>query len=216
MALTSRQKLLDRNANTRDAKIFIIATEGAETEKKYFETFNTTRPFERSRVRVQILPPQQDRSAPQHTLKQLESYLQTQDLDSRDEVWLVLDVDTWPEHTLAKVCATAKRKGFDVAVSHPCFEVWYCLHFAECDYETLSQHAQGRDGAQKLKRLWRGYLPPSATKIELAVLRPKTPDACRRARDIDKGDIDAARPWPPSPGTRIYQLVESILKMLED
>lgn len=216
MALTSRQKLKNRDTNTRDFKAFIIATEGADTEQKYFNTFNVSRPFARSRVSVTVLPPIEDRSAPQHVLEQALDFDQEHRLDPRDEIWLVLDVDTWPEHTLAKVCAAATRERFNVAISHPCFEVWFCLHFAACDDATLAQHATGREGAKKLKRLWRRYLPPSATQIEQTVLRPLTDKACQRGRSIDCGDIDAAHPWPSAPGTRVYQLVERILEMLNE
>lgn len=214
MKLTSRQKLRNRDTNTRDAKAFVIATEGAETERKYFEAFNVVRPFERSRVSVKVLPPLNDRSAPQHVLQRLREFVNGQKLDPRDEIWLVIDVDTWEEHTLAKVCAAAKRLRFNVSVSHPCFEVWLCFHFQHCDDEIILQHTLGRDAPQKLKKLWRSHLPKSATQIELTVLRPLATIACQRARNYDHGDIDAAHPWPAAPGTRVYQLVERILKML--
>jgi hypothetical protein len=38
MGKINRTKLLDRQSNRRDAKLFIIATEGQVTEKQYFET----------------------------------------------------------------------------------------------------------------------------------------------------------------------------------
>jgi hypothetical protein len=39
MGKINRTKLLDRKHDYRSAKLFIIATEGKETEKQYFENF---------------------------------------------------------------------------------------------------------------------------------------------------------------------------------
>lgn len=46
-----------------------------------------------------------------------------------DSVWCVYDVDANSNATLAKAAALAKRNRFDIAVSNPCFELWYILHF---------------------------------------------------------------------------------------
>lgn len=48
MIKSKRTKLLDRTYNTRDAQLFIIATEG-KTEKPYFDTFQD------SRIKVEVL-----------------------------------------------------------------------------------------------------------------------------------------------------------------
>src|SRR5438309_6870729 len=120
MSLTRRSKLLDRAANRLDAKIFILATEGAETERAYFDAFNPLpeerRPFEPSPIQVRVLPPLAHRSAPQYVLDRVRTFVRRQRLDPRDEVWLILDVDNWQAHTLAKVCAAAKRSRFNVAI----------------------------------------------------------------------------------------------------
>ena len=46
-----------------------------------------------------------------------------------DSVWCVYDVDANSNATLAKAAALAKRNRFDIALSNPCFELWYILHF---------------------------------------------------------------------------------------
>lgn len=46
-----------------------------------------------------------------------------------DAVWCVVDVD---DHaTLGSALSLARRKGVNLVVSHPCFEVWLLLHFQE-------------------------------------------------------------------------------------
>jgi hypothetical protein len=48
--------------------------------------------------------------------------------DDFDQVWCVFDVDDYPD--IPAAVATARRLGIEVAVSHPCFELWLILHFA--------------------------------------------------------------------------------------
>lgn len=210
MALIRRQKLLDREVNRRDARLFIIATEDEETEPKYFETFTSPR------VKVEVLASQGGRSSPEFVLQRLAEMTRRYALDAADELWLVLDVDQRQTRTLAQVCAAARRESFQVAISNPCFEVWLCRHFPACTEEEIALAATGRNAGDKLKRLWRRYLPPSATQIERTHLRSQARVACRRARESDDGDISAEHPWPVAPGTRVYELVENLLAALDE
>jgi hypothetical protein len=41
MRKINRTKLLDRKHDRRSAKLFVIATEGKDTEKQYFEMFGS-------------------------------------------------------------------------------------------------------------------------------------------------------------------------------
>jgi hypothetical protein len=41
MGRINRTKLLDRRQDRRDARLFVIATEGKETEKQYFNMANS-------------------------------------------------------------------------------------------------------------------------------------------------------------------------------
>lgn len=220
MALTRRSKLLDRTTNRLDAKAFVIATEGAETERAYFEAFNPPpvhrMPFEPSPIQVKVLPPLAHRSAPQHVLAQVHKFVKKQRLDPRDEIWLGVDVDNWQPRTLAKVCAAATRSRFGVVVSNPCIEVWHCYHFSSCHDADIHQEAHTKEAGQNLKRLWRRHLPPSATRIERTLLRPLARTACERARLADKGDIAPDHPWPAAPGTRLYVLTVKLLDALAE
>jgi hypothetical protein len=126
MGRSNRTKLLDRIYNTRDAKLFIIATEGAKTEKRYFEFFQD------SRIKIEVLPTgSANDSAPQHVIERLNEYSEQYDLGEEDSLWLVLDVDRWGPKNLSIVCRQATQKKYRLAISNPCFEVWLCLHLSE-------------------------------------------------------------------------------------
>jgi len=129
MAITSRRKRpLDRTIPCyRDAKIIVIAAEGEKTERKYFES-----PIFRStRVQVMVLETKEGHSAPKHVHRRLLEFARKTQLQTDDELWLVLDRDRWPEKQLAEVCAEALKVGKNsaqLAVSNPCFELWLYLH----------------------------------------------------------------------------------------
>lgn len=69
-----------------------------------------------------------------------------------DQVWCVLDADTWAanQDTHKKYLAEAKRAGLHVVFSNPSFEVWLRCHFE-------AKHSEWRSGAQakiEIARLW--------------------------------------------------------------
>lgn len=69
-----------------------------------------------------------------------------------DEVWCVLDADTWAvNHNKNKVhLAEAKRGGVHVVFSNPSFEVWLRCHFE-------ANHSEWHSGSQakrEIARLW--------------------------------------------------------------
>jgi hypothetical protein len=81
MGRINRTKLLDRQQDRRDARLFVIATEGKETEKQYFNMFNS------SRIKVEVLPTGEDgKSAPQYVLDRLDGFREQYDLDADDMI----------------------------------------------------------------------------------------------------------------------------------
>jgi hypothetical protein len=128
MRKINRKKLIDRTYNVRDAKLFVIATEGAETEKQYFTIFQSTR------IKIEVLHTGEDnKSAPNHVLDRLDSFYKKYDLSDEDSLWLMFDVDRWKIKTLSDVCRQARQKNYDLAISNPCFECWLYLHFDDLD-----------------------------------------------------------------------------------
>ena len=70
-------------------------------------------------------------------LDRLDEYSKEYDLTREDERWLMLDTDHWVESShvpnFAHVCAEAPKKGFQLAHSNPCFEIWLLLHVRALD-----------------------------------------------------------------------------------
>src|SRR3972149_2556550 len=174
-------------------RLFVLATEGAETEPQYFALFNS----KTTTVTVKCLKSRSD-SAPRHVLKRMERYLVTNSLKSGDEAWLVVDKDQWTEEQLSQLHEWAIRDDrYGLAVSNPAFELWLLMHFD--DGTDLVNIHQCRE---RLKR----YIPNyDKGNIETVKLIPGIPAAIERARMKDTPHcID----WPRSIGTTVYRLVE--------
>lgn len=116
----------------RDYHLFAIACEGSVRERNYFERFEELS----SRITVDLINDVTEdgemvvsnNSSPIHVIERANDYVQTAGLIDGDEVWLVLDVDNWPESQLSMLCQEAMLRRWKVAISNPCFEVWLCYH----------------------------------------------------------------------------------------
>ena len=199
MGKINRTKLLDRQHDRRDARLFIIATEGANTEKQYFEMFGN------SRIKVEVLATGSDnKSAPKYVLDRLDSFKEQFDLHEDDMLWLVIDVDRWNKGgQLSQVCREAKQKKYQLAVSKPCFEVWLYLHFGDLDPEDKTcDHFEIR-----LRKILGSY---NRSNLDLSQYEPYLAAAVERAKILHP---DLQQNWPPTIGTHVYRLVEVLLQL---
>jgi hypothetical protein len=212
-----RTRLLNRRVNVRDASLFVIATEGSETERRYFDG------FESSRVHVETLPTGlEGSSSPDAVLERLEEFRDRYDLGGTDQLWLVVDVDRWGDRKLRDVCRDARGR-FATAVSNPCFELWLYLHFFDAadlsgpEWDALvpasggnrSRAMERRLRARLLEREGAGY---DKATLTFARFRTGIGDAIARARALD---TDPAARWPQAfPGTHVYRLAEELAALL--
>jgi hypothetical protein len=201
MERIKRTKLLDRKHDRRSAKLFVIATEDEYAPKQYFEIFGNRK------VQVKVLETVDGQSAPQYVLDRLDKFIETYGLNDEDELWLLLDVDRWVTPTqLIDVCPKAKQKGYQLAISNPCFEVWLHLHLADLNpKDKTCKHFEAR-----LREILGSY---NKCNLDIALYKPKIQDAIDRARNLD---LKPTEYWPSTFGSHVYKLVESILKCMSD
>ncbi|MFS8064753.1 MAG: RloB family protein [Byssovorax sp.] len=98
----------------------------------------------------------------------------------------------------------ASRRGWNVAISNPCFEVWLLLHFSS-DLATINDYG---DSVEAVLRSALGSYD-----------KCRTPAQCLNAEALLQaiasarlGDTEPANPIPRLPGTRVYRLFDSIFK----
>ncbi|NEO83691.1 MAG: RloB domain-containing protein [Spirulina sp. SIO3F2] len=194
-----RTKLLARESDRRDARLFIIATEGAKTEPQYFSMFGSPR------VKIEILPTLHGDSAPKHVLARLKAFDKKYALEKDDMRWLVFDIDRTKDDQLSNVCREARQCDYGLAVSRPCFEVWLWLHFADLQPELKNP----QDFEQALKEQLEGY---NKSNLNISLFQTRIRDAIARAKTLHP---DPQQNWPPTVGSHVYRVVEVILDSLK-
>lgn len=199
----SRTGLLDRSVQQRDARLFILATEGAVTEPQYFRGLQERGVVDRLRVKIEVIPTPLDAgtSAPRHVLERLSEIASQYNLIADDELWLIIDADRVWERHLPQVTREAFQKGFFVAVSRPCFELWLLLHVSD-DVSSISTCAD----CSRALRMQLGRYNKSNLDMD-HFPRSAVLDAIRRASALDPGGDR----WPQSIGSHVYQLASRLI-----
>jgi hypothetical protein len=204
-----------RSAN-RDAKLIIIAAEGTNTEKKYFDDLVDS--YSAPNIHVEVLSRINAGSDPETVLKALDKFRRQYSLRlGYDELWLVIDVDRWRKRQLSNVGSLCAQKRYGYAVSNPCFEIWFLLHLKSLDEysdETLQELRENKRPNSRHPR----------TRLELELVgllgsynkgNPDTTSflgnvqvAIERARALD---TNPEHRWPNDLGTRVYLIAEKIV-----
>jgi hypothetical protein len=186
-----------RRHSFRDPKkFFIIATEGECTEEIYFTAL---KPPRNAAIQLRVLPTKKGKSAPKEVLARLRSYDRDAGSGSRDELWLVVDRDTWTKTDLDEVAAAiAVLPKYHLALSNPCFELWLVLH---------RRDASGQNSGQ-LRAILKAELGAyEKSNYDVEALKPAVDDAIQRAERLD---TLPKNPWPQAQGTHVYRLVKRL------
>src|ERR1700722_17387798 len=129
--MLSRSKLYVKQEPDKDARLFIIFSEGERTEPNYFKYFNEVV----SRIKIEMVP-HKGYNSPLGLLETAESLLlppeglPKYDLNPADEVWFVIDTDKWGQAVAELRARVLVRPNWFIAQSNPCFEVWQYYHFS--------------------------------------------------------------------------------------
>ncbi|MHB8104278.1 MAG: RloB family protein [Dehalococcoidales bacterium] len=209
---------LVRRSGIRIPRLIIIASEGTNTEKTYFEDMSSAEYYRNPRVHVEVLERENTDSSPGHVLDCLDNYTKKYHLSLKkdDELWLVIDRDKWTEKELSAVASTCQQKCYFFAVSNPCFELWLLLHIKSLDDYgqserndfTKNKHINRKKTLleQELCNILGSY---NKANLDTSRFLPFIDRAIERARLLD---IVPTERWPNRLGTRVYLLAESIIK----
>jgi RloB-like protein len=123
--------------------------------------------------------------------------------DAHDEYWCVFDVDEHPN--IGRAVDLAAANGVSVAVTNPCIEMWFLLHFHD--------HAAAIDRGDAQRKssdlLGCGKVP---TQAALKDLVDRYEEARRRARALDgKHALDGSPPRS-NPSSGVWRLIDRIRK----
>lgn len=201
-----------RSKPFRDASLIIIATEDSKADPKYFE--DLSREYRNTRIIVKILRRNTTASSPRHVIRTLDAHKKKHKLKKNDEMWLVCDVDKWGVG-LSEVISECKAKKYFYAVSNPCSDIWYLLHFKSLeDYSVkrksdfLKKKKSGKRNLIEKEIIDLGY-SFNKSNIDTSQFLPNVEKAIKEAEKID---FDKSSRWPQHLGTRIYLLVKKIIE----
>jgi hypothetical protein len=184
-------------------KLFLIASEGAETEPCYFEALKH-RVSRDSIIRVKLVASPKHKSHPKEVLKRLQAAAKNENIKRGDELWLIIDRDAWESTDLDMVCRKAKELGYFVGLSNPCFELWLYLHLR--DNRDFNDRHQCQ---QEFGKYCKSYALKGKSGYDPEDLIGGIEPAIDRARKLNVRPDD---PWPRTQSTRVYLLVEKLLK----
>lgn len=219
--MSRTRRSFERREPVRDSTLLVIATEGAETEPRYFRTLSGPDHFRSSRVRVLVISAEDNLSAPDHVLERLRQYADNIGLTEDDHAFLVLDYDRWGSPKLAAIARAGGQRGFELIVSNPCFELWFLLHVANPESWTEDYlrrlAANERTGRHRrfiedeLRRLIPAFGKKNVTDPRFYD-RTSVGEAIKRAVSLD---TNPGERWCEQLCTRVYRVVERILAYSE-
>ncbi len=185
----------------RDARLFVIACEGAKREKEYFETLVE----DNRRVKIKILASDGEKhgkSSPKWVMSRAAEYEEEIGLAEDDQLWLVMDTDRWEEKELREIIKHCQEiPSWKTAISNPCFEVWLYLHLADLATEPVQTCSELKRALHQMVK--GGY--------KAGVFLKQIEEAIQRART---GDEHPEHDLPEPMITKVYLLAKAILEFL--
>jgi hypothetical protein len=190
----------------------IIACEGKKTEYGYFEEIRKS--MRLPTLRVFVVHP--DATDPLSIVQAAIDYRQARKNErawtTGDRAWAVFDGD---EHRLENpanwndAIQRAQSKEIHLAISNPCFEFWYLLHYRE-HAANLTRH--------EAQRLLRSHIADyeKANKLWPVPLEPLTTEAIRRAKQLARRAEADGLHLHHNPCSTVSELVESLLALAEE
>lgn len=214
----ARGQIEKRGQRRRKLKpVILIVTEGSQTEPKYFEHYRSRQ----TNIDIRVVGSRTKGGETDYLglIRKAMEYQNKNQISASngDAVWVVADGDVnynnpdpvaAKDNLLSKARNLADAKGIHIAISNPCFEFWYLLHF---QYTT-----KFFKDYPAVKTALNAYLPDYEKAGDVyAQLSEHTTDAIQNAKRVEQYHIqnDCNKPFgiAVNPFTDIYQLVESLL-----
>jgi len=121
--------------------------------------------------------------------------------DAFDEYWCVFDVDAHPN--LRQALELAAARSINVALSNPCIELWFIIHFdartAYLDRETAQRRSRQLLGFDKT---------PTLNSLERLIENYEV--AKRRAQALDRKHAGDGSPPRSNPSSDVWRTVDAI------
>lgn len=207
-----------RESNTKEKeKIIVLAFEGNNTERIYFEELKADLRFNDELIYLHLLVREADdtKSAPTHVFQKLKTEAKDEyNFDVTDELWMIIDKDSW--NNIPEIIELCKAEGnMFVAGSNPCFEFWLLLHIKNYDEITEEERIELLNNSKinSKKRYIDKYLADILDGYNKNNPRPKRflphiKFAIQQAEILDADKKD----FPSNLGSHVYKIAKKIIK----
>lgn len=200
---------------------YYIFCEGQQTEPQYFAGFKRLieeNPIYKDMVLIEIEP---CAAETMRVIGMAERYV-TKNKIQKGQIWCVYDKDSFPAGDFNGVVLRAERLNqenselqYHTAWSNECIEFWFLLHFA---YYTSNNHRSEYISClnDKFHELGLGKYQKNMKDIFDILMEKGNPKlAIRYAKRIIR-DGKGKTPAETAPGTKVYELVEELVKYLPE
>jgi hypothetical protein len=191
-----------KRPHKRTYDVYLLVCEGSKTERIYFNRFRTRR------NNLRIITPDSKFTDPENLVDFAirQKHELELDVNSGDRVWCVFDTDENTDRAIRNAVKRAKSNGIEIALSNPCFEIWYLIHF--CDW---TKSSSVKEVNEELKDRLPRY---SKSEDVFDELEPKRAEAIRRAINLVRMHSRNKRTefdMKSNPCTSVHHVVNSIL-----
>ena len=201
------RKNTDRGTKNKERKkIISIFCEGDKIEKKYFNELK--KELKNKTIIIDVIPSKND-SSPKKIWDKIQEQFKSQELSKEygDEAWLVFDVENKtpdPERTnqAKDIFEKCNNQTCFSAISNPCFEVWYLLHF-----EPINENLVQSQIKNKIKKYKKNYCKEDGLNFNQDLCK-KTEKAINNSRKRYKEANKDENKFPENTSTQVHRLVE--------
>jgi len=191
-------------ANKRIKKpVIVIICEGEKTEVIYF---NDLKQLIGRQSPITIKTIRKTGVTPSRLVSYAKKMASDLDIDPGrgDQVWCVFDVDDRDDKEIHKTRCLAQAK-INLAISNPCFELWYLLHF-----EGSSGHLDQTQARRKLEKYIPGYQKNRSVMADIQALLTNAIENAKFLRKYHKNNKTNVFSREGNPCTFVDQLVEQL------
>ena len=119
---------------------------------------------------------------------------------AHDEIWCMFDIDAHPN--VREAIQKAEDNGIHLAISNPCIELWFILHF-EDQTAYISRHKAQSRSAELLES------GKNLSRRAMDLLFDHFENARQRARELDIKHARDGSPPGSNPSSGVWELIES-------
>jgi hypothetical protein len=184
------RKLNRRPPSREPAQKILIACEGSKTEPLYFESIRNELRLQTLKIIVLHHNKTDPRGIIERLIEERKKMKKSQEWSDKDSAWAVFDGDEHIEKSSAtwqSAIDRAKSQNIQLAITNPCFELWYLIHFQDHYAQVnrdkvvsnLRKHISNYDKSMCL------YPEPLKAVTEKAIQR-----AAKIAEQIQRNELD--------------------------